>query len=81
MSDRPLLPHLLSPQIMPIGGALLSTTANSFRVSLSTQRVLVWGPSLPSFETVTGVIAKTGKEIRGKKIVEDLALLPELDPQ
>ncbi len=60
---------------------LLSTTANSFRVSLSTQRVLVWGPSLPSFETVTGVIAKTGKEIRGKKIVEDLALLPELDPQ
>ncbi len=45
--------------------------ANSYEVSLSNQRVLVWGPTLPPFEVITEKIAKTGKEILGKEIVED----------
>lgn len=47
------------------------TSANAFTVSLPNQRVLVWGPSLPPFETVTEKIAKTGKQILAKEVVED----------
>lgn len=43
------------------------TTANGYIVSLPTQRVVVYGPSLPPFETVTEKIAKTGKEIQAKE--------------
>ena len=52
--------------------------ANAYSVSLPHQRVLVWGPSLPPFETVTEKIAKTGNEILAKEIVEDQAKLAEL---
>ncbi|EJT48641.1 copper chaperone [Trichosporon asahii var. asahii CBS 2479] len=40
---------------------------NAYLVSLPTQRVVVYGPSLPPFETVTEKIAKTGKEILSKE--------------
>jgi copper chaperone len=53
--------------------------ANAFHVSLPKQQVLVWGPSLPPFETVTEKIAKTGKEILAKEEVREAAKLPGLD--
>jgi copper chaperone len=43
-----------------------------------TQEVLVWGPSLPPFETVTEKIAKTGKEIQSKKIIESQGDIPDI---
>ncbi|GFZ50124.1 hypothetical protein JCM24511_07879 [Saitozyma sp. JCM 24511] len=52
---------------------------NAFHVSLPKQQVLVWGPSLPPFETVTEKIAKTGKEILSKEEVREAAKLPALD--
>lgn len=55
------------------------SSANGFDVSLEKQRVLIWGPSLPSFDEVTEKIKKTGKEIREKKVVEDKEDLPVLD--
>lgn len=39
---------------------------NAYSVSLDTQKVIIWGPSLPPFEDITSKIAKTGKEIRKK---------------
>jgi copper chaperone len=50
--------------------------ANGFTVSLPTQDVLVWGPSLPSFDEVTEKIAKTGKEIQSKRVIETEADIP-----
>lgn len=55
-----------------------TSAANSFTVSLPNQRVLVWGPSLPPFETITEKIAKTGKEILAKEVVEDQGKLARL---
>jgi hypothetical protein len=40
--------------------------------------VLVWGPSLPALDDVTATIAKTGKEIRSKSVVDKLEELPAL---
>ncbi|CAD6569887.1 MAG: Cytosolic copper metallochaperone [Tremellales sp. Tagirdzhanova-0007] len=54
-------------------------TPNAYTVSLPHQRVLVWGPSLPPFETITEKIAKTGKEILGKEVVQDQAKLAALE--
>ncbi|KAK4689928.1 hypothetical protein P7C73_g191, partial [Tremellales sp. Uapishka_1] len=52
---------------------------NGFLVSLPKQQVLVWGPSLPPFETVTEKIAKTGKEIQSKEVIEHENALPKLE--
>jgi copper chaperone len=38
----------------------------------------VWGPSLPGFEEVTEKIAKTGKEIQSKRVIQDQADIPEI---
>lgn len=51
-------------------GRTLTPLANSYQVSLPTQQVLVWGPSLPTFDEVTEKIAKTGKKIVDKKVIE-----------
>ncbi|ORX37941.1 putative copper chaperone [Kockovaella imperatae] len=51
---------------------------NAFSVSLETQKVVVWGPSLPAFDDLTAKIAKTGKEIREKEEVKDNKRLAEL---
>ena len=56
----------------------LASPANSFIVSLPNQRVLVWGPTLPPFEVITEKIAKTGKEILVKEVVEDQGKLAGL---
>ena len=56
----------------------LPPTANTFSVSLETQKVVVWGPTLPPFEDITAKIAKTGKEIREKEDVKDQARLTQL---
>jgi len=40
--------------------------------------VLVWGPSLPTFDAVTEKIAKTGKEIQSKKIIEEQGEIPDI---
>ncbi|WVQ79416.1 hypothetical protein IAT38_001513 [Cryptococcus sp. DSM 104549] len=52
---------------------------NAYHISLPQQLVLVWGPSLPPFETVTEKIAKTGKVINEKGVVDDAAKLPSLE--
>jgi copper chaperone len=52
--------------------------ANEYTVSLEKQEVFVWGPSLPPFEIVTEKIAKTGKEIINKEVVEDSSKLAGL---
>lgn len=38
--------------------------------------MLVWGTSLPPFDTITEKIAKTGKEIQDKLVVTNVADLP-----
>lgn len=52
--------------------------ANAFTVSLPQQQVLVWGPELPSFDDVTEKIAKTGKKITDKKVIENEADIPAI---
>ncbi|OCF37086.1 copper chaperone [Kwoniella heveanensis BCC8398] len=52
---------------------------NAYHISLPTQRVLVWGPSLPPFETITEKIAKTGKEIQSKEVIDDAQKLPSIE--
>ncbi|KLT38269.1 hypothetical protein CC85DRAFT_306126, partial [Cutaneotrichosporon oleaginosum] len=49
---------------------------NAYTVSLPTQRVVVYGPSLPPFDTVTEKIAKTGKEILSKEEIAAGAPVP-----
>ncbi|ODO00746.1 copper chaperone [Cryptococcus wingfieldii CBS 7118] len=55
------------------------TAPNAYHISLPKQLVLVWGPSLPPFETVTEKIAKTGKVINEKAVVDDASTLPALE--
>ncbi|OWZ44680.1 copper chaperone [Cryptococcus neoformans c45] len=55
------------------------TAPNAYHISLPKQLVLVWGPSLPPFKTVTEKIAKTGKTINAKEVVEDASTLPALE--
>ncbi|WVR08247.1 hypothetical protein IAU60_005294 [Kwoniella sp. DSM 27419] len=52
---------------------------NAYHIDLAKQLVLVWGPSLPPFETVTEKIAKTGKEIQAKSLVEDAQSIPSIE--
>ena len=57
-SVAPLLPVLMYFNV--------GLTANKYDVSLERQNVKVWGPSLPSFETVREKIGKTGKTASSK---------------
>ncbi|WRT69486.1 uncharacterized protein IL334_006472 [Kwoniella shivajii] len=52
---------------------------NAYHISLPTQQVLIWGPSLPPFEEVTAKIAKTGKVINSQEVVDDSAKLPSIE--
>jgi copper chaperone len=52
---------------------------NGYTVSLPTQRVVVYGPSLPPFETITEKIAKTGKEILSKEEIAAGAPVPPVE--
>lgn len=45
----------------------LISPANGYEVDLEKQHVVVYGPDLPPFETITEKIAKTGKEILAKQ--------------
>lgn len=58
--------------------ARVLTIANGYIVSLPSQRVVVYGPSLPPFETVTEKIAKTGKEIQSKEEIPAGAAVPAI---
>lgn len=53
--------------------------ANAYTVSLKQQQVLVWGPELPTFEEVTEKIAKTGKTINDKKVIEKVEDIPVVE--
>ncbi|KAK8849489.1 hypothetical protein IAR55_004823 [Kwoniella newhampshirensis] len=55
------------------------TAPNAYHISLPKQLVLVWGPDLPPFETITEKIAKTGKVINSKEVVEDATALPSIE--
>lgn len=50
--------------------------ANGYTVSLETQKVIVFGPSLPPFDTITEKIAKTGKQIISKEEIAAGAPIP-----
>lgn len=50
--------------------------ANGYDISLDTQKVIVYGPDLPPFETVTEKIAKTAKEILSKEEIKAGAPVP-----
>ncbi|WWD20114.1 hypothetical protein CI109_104589 [Kwoniella shandongensis] len=52
---------------------------NAYHISLPKQLVLVWGPNLPPFETITEKIAKTGKVINSKEVVSDATHLPTIE--
>lgn len=81
LGPQSLLTQLVSIEPTAVGVIRLADTqslANSFTVSLPSQRVLVWGPTLPPFETITEKIAKTGKEILAKEVVEDQGKLAGL---
>ena len=58
------------------GGA--DCAANEYQVSLASQQVLVWGPSLPTFDEVTEKINKTGKKITDKKVIEKEDEIPDI---
>ncbi|WOO77678.1 Metal homeostasis factor ATX1 [Vanrija pseudolonga] len=49
---------------------------NGYTVSLETQKVVVFGPSLPPFDTITEKIAKTGKQIISKEEIAAGAPIP-----
>lgn len=63
----------------PSSSPPIHTTANGYTVSLPTQRVVVYGPSLPPFETITEKIAKTGKEILSKEQIAAGAPVPPIE--
>jgi len=54
---------------------------NAYSVSLEKQQVFVWGPDLPPFENITDVIAKTGKTITKKEVVDEERLQALQAPQ
>jgi len=51
---------------------------NGYSVSLEKQQVLVWGPTVPPFEVITDKIAKTGKAILSKEVIESSEKLQAL---
>ncbi|KAK6908931.1 copper chaperone [Kwoniella mangroviensis CBS 10435] len=52
---------------------------NAYHISLPSQTVLIWGPSLPPFDEITAKIAKTGKAINSQEVVEDATKLPSIE--
>ncbi len=76
-SPRP--PTLHPPSRLLSHSPPLRLAANGYTVSLPTQRVVVYGPSLPPFDTITEKIAKTGKEILSKEEIAAGAPVPPVE--